>query len=306
MAELETLGHGTYGTVYAYGEDRVIKCARVPTARSRSLLDQTRVTSAKQVNEKYLKREAVVLDYVRTACALRKWQYPETLVHLYWIHQPSGYGPGVVPAGLVLSRGPSQTLAEYLERQELQCGLSGPAGVVVALQLTSALAFLHALRVVHLDVKPENILLCPQTMRIMLIDFGLAQCLSDAEAEIVGSMLPGSPIYMPPEYFGLPSAVPVVGRRADIWSTALTLWIALAGRHPYMDKCKDVAQLKAYLARHYALEVPATLGGPVAWRIVPLLQAMLNPQPLRRPAMSDAQKGFQATWDAEYKCLYQQ
>ena len=66
-------------------------------------------------------------------------------------------------------------------------------------QLLDAVAYLHSHRVVHMDIKPENIMLQDTSVDapvIKLIGFGIAQRCPE------GSMLPqghGTPLYMSPE-----------------------------------------------------------------------------------------------------------
>ncbi len=90
--------------------------------------------------------------------------------------------------------------------------------------MAGAMAYLHAQGILHLDIKPANILFDttpgdPEP-RFYLGDFGLAT----AEANATGTTGRGSPLYMAPEVaFGFANAGPA----ADVWSFAMTIGEAL-------------------------------------------------------------------------------
>ena len=68
----------------------------------------------------------------------------------------------------------------------------------ILLQISYALCHLHTHGIVHGDLKPENILIT-ESGEVKLIDFGIAQILSDKEKKDVSKRLTGTPIYMSPE-----------------------------------------------------------------------------------------------------------
>jgi serine/threonine protein kinase len=47
----------------------------------------------------------------------------------------------------------------------------------IAIQLADALHYLGQQRIIHKDIKPGNILICPQTHQIKLIDFSISSLL---------------------------------------------------------------------------------------------------------------------------------
>ena len=67
---------------------------------------------------------------------------------------------------------------------------------IVACQLLSALHYLHADRILHRDIKPQNILLTNEGI-IKLCDFGFARSM-DLNTYVLTSVK-GTPLYMAPE-----------------------------------------------------------------------------------------------------------
>lgn len=52
---------------------------------------------------------------------------------------------------------------------------------IYAFQIARALAYLHASKIVHRDIKPQNILIDPSTNRVYLCDFGSAKHLKSSK-----------------------------------------------------------------------------------------------------------------------------
>ncbi|HEX2623204.1 MAG TPA: serine/threonine-protein kinase, partial [Phototrophicaceae bacterium] len=113
-------------------------------------------------------------------------------------------------------------LSDKLERDALPVPEVMRLGSAVA----QALDFAHAQKVVHLDLKPQNILL-DSYQSPYLADFGLATVL-DREGR---AMNPGSGtlIYMAPEQL----TSEVIDHRADIYSFGIMLYHMFTGRLPF-------------------------------------------------------------------------
>ena len=105
----------------------------------------------------------------------------------------------------------------------------GPAmmpeiGVQICLGVASALAHAHAEKIIHRDVKPENILMGRDGV-VKLTDFGIAQIIGLESMTITGTLV-GSPAHMSPEQ--------IEGRRdldirADVWALGTVLYVLSTG-----------------------------------------------------------------------------
>lgn len=63
------------------------------------------------------------------------------------------------------------TLDTYLKGRTIK-RLSEDQAKIIGKQLRNAITYLHSLNIIHRDLKLENILIDPSTLKIKLIDFG--------------------------------------------------------------------------------------------------------------------------------------
>ncbi len=99
--------------------------------------------------------------------------------------------------------------------------LASARTVHIVREVASALDFAHAAGVLHLDVKPSNVLVDEETGRVLLCDFGIA-------APVLGRRV-GTPGYVAPELVSGNQA----GPRADVYSLGVVLYQCLTGRPPH-------------------------------------------------------------------------
>ncbi len=123
-------------------------------------------------------------------------------------------------------------LQEYIEGgslKDLMDGGADPELIDLLLpQLVKALSILHDHRILHLDLKPSNILLrSKEPLQLLLTDFGISSFL-DPELSRKLTTVKGTPHYWSPESF-----TGVVGAEADWWSLGMIILEILQGRHPF-------------------------------------------------------------------------
>lgn len=105
--------------------------------------------------------------------------------------------------------------------------LTPPRAVAIITQIASALDAAHADRVMHRDVKPQNILITRDDFAY-LVDFGIASATTDEKLTQLGTAV-GTWKYMAPERFSNDE----VTYRADIYALACVLHECLTGAPPY-------------------------------------------------------------------------
>lgn len=106
----------------------------------------------------------------------------------------------------------------------------------IVLQVAQALGRMHALGVVHCDLKPENVFLVEGgALEAKLLDFGVATV---GDQALRGTLTPGtragslvgSPSYMSPEQLRDPLSLDA---RSDVWALGVVAFECLLGRLPF-------------------------------------------------------------------------
>jgi serine/threonine-protein kinase len=123
---------------------------------------------------------------------------------------------------------PGQNLKQLLSR--LGHGVDAVQGVNIIRQVAAGLHKAAEQKIIHRDVKPENIMITPGG-EVKVADFGLARVARDGEAlnlTQVGITM-GTPLYMSPEQVEGRS----VDSRSDLYSFGVTCYHMLAGHPPF-------------------------------------------------------------------------
>jgi serine/threonine protein kinase len=150
----------------------------------------------------------------------------------------------------------------------------------LALHVAAALHDLAGEEMVHLDVKPENIIM---GIPPRLIDFSLVQPLERAR-RISGWL--GTRAYMPPEQCA-PGEAGQIGPASDVWGLGATLYHAITGHTPFgRPRSKDA---DAPLEDHFPqlTDEPAAWPGHVPPDLAEAVSACLRKDPDERPTAAE-------------------
>ncbi|KAG2589586.1 hypothetical protein PVAP13_5NG372100 [Panicum virgatum] len=96
--------------------------------------------------------------------------------------------------------------------------------------ICEGLHYLHSEQIVHLDLKPANILL-DDHMEPKIADFGLSRCFEEKQSKIITLKACGTPGYMAPECF-----TGVITFKLDIYSLGVIILEMLTGEKPEVEK----------------------------------------------------------------------
>jgi hypothetical protein len=174
---------------------------------------------------------------------------------------------------IVMEYVPSRSLLEVIEED----GPQPPARVaMIGLAVLDGLGAAGRAGLLHLDVKPGNVLVCPDG-RIVLNDFGPAVTGPGIAALTEAGIILGSPKYVAPERL----FDNVSTERSDLWSLGATLYHAVEGRPPYSRPTTD----DTLRALDTEPPDPFEHAGPLA----PVLERMLRRDPARRLSPAEAE-----------------
>ncbi|KAJ4702055.1 Receptor-like protein kinase [Melia azedarach] len=202
--EENVLSRGRYGLIFkaSYQDGMVLSIRRLPDG---------------SIDENTFRKEAEALGKVKHRNL--------TVLRGYYAGPPNG-------RLLVYDYMPNGNLATLLQEASHQDGhvLNWPMRHLIALGIARGLSFLHALDMVHGDVKPQNVLF-DADFEAHLSEFGLDRLTIATPAEAFSSSTPiGSLGYVSPEAVLTGQAT----KEADVYSFGIVLLEILTGRKPVM------------------------------------------------------------------------
>ena len=163
--------------------------------------------------------------------------------------------PNIVRAlDLALDGTTAYLVMEYVDGESLgsliaRSGrLAEGAAVRIITQVAQALHYAHRRRVIHRDVKPDNILVRADGMA-KLVDFGLAKDKENDRDLTRPATGLGTPHFMAPEQY---EDAKNAGVLCDVYSLGATLYMAVTGKLPF-ESCATIATL----AKKIKGEVPS-------------------------------------------------
>ncbi|UIZ20714.1 hypothetical protein KXD40_000881 [Peronospora effusa] len=142
----------------------------------------------------------------------------------------------------------------------------------VSAALVEALHYCHSRSIIHRDVKPENVLLSGDDVK--LCDFGFARQLNHPDEQASDSC--GTPGYAAPEILDGKS----YGLEVDVFSLGVVIYIILCGYPPFPMK---LAQLRTH---RFNVRYPPKDWAAIHADVKILVSKMLHVDPKKRPSMS--------------------
>lgn len=132
-------------------------------------------------------------------------------------------------------------------------------------QLLSGILYLHNNKIMHRDIKLQNILLTYDD-KIKIIDFGFARYF---DMNNLMNTICGSPLYMSPEIFSNNS----YDYKSDYWSIGVVCYNILVGKMPY--NAKNLIDLTSKIKNIIDIKIPKNIVNLYDSNLIDLVESLL-------------------------------
>lgn len=184
-------------------------------------------------------------------------------------------------------------LMEYVEASNLKQLFSRNDEILaenvgnILIDMAIALEHVHESGFMHLDFKPENVLVT-RNANVRLVDFDLAQPRPDKPRKSADN--PGTPAYMAPEQL----LRQPFDHRVDIYSLGASAYELLTGRKPFVGETPDEI-LRKQLDRSADFIAPRELNADIPAALEKIILKCLDRDPEKRyPYMSVVVRDLQS------------
>jgi len=226
------LGRGSYAEIFLSYDQ---------LSDQRSVIIKSLNTSLQGTPDPELE-QTLIENFQNEAIALDRVRHPNIIQRLG--HGTAGDLEGVAFHYLVLEYMPGGDLWSLCRRRPI----SLDAAQTYFQQVAGALAYAHSQRVIHRDIKPNNLLLSADQRVLKIADFGVAKMTQDETSEITRV---GTNVYAPPEHHPdvrVGDLEQKLTPSADIYSLAKTIYTAMTGRAPRQFSREPISELPGELA----------------------------------------------------------
>ena len=196
------IGHGGMADVYLAYDEVLNREVAIKMLRKDMLLDPI-----------------ALLRFKHEACASSKLIHPN-IVEIYDVNEYNE------KQYIVMEYVPGQTLKQLIN-DRIQLSINET--ISIAMQLSNAIGHAHEQKVIHRDIKPQNIIV-KSDGTIKILDFGIAQ-FQDSIQLTTNHAVMGSIHYLAPEVLNGDLAT----EQSDIYSIGIVLFELLTGTVPFKD-----------------------------------------------------------------------
>jgi len=178
-----------------------------------------RPVAIKELKKAYHADEQIIQRFEREAKMSASFQH-ENIVHIYDYWKKPDFC-------IVMEYVDGTDLADIIEKTG---SVPVDVGIMIAIQVCSALDYAHMRGLIHRDIKPSNIMV-KRNGEVKLMDFGIAHTKKLQTLTLPGTFL-GTPAYMSPEQILGQS----LDNQSDIFSLGIVLYEMFTGIKPFQDE----------------------------------------------------------------------
>jgi len=177
-----------------------------------------RNVAVKILRPELVEDEEFVSRFRRESQAVASLSHPN-IVNVYDVGEEDGI------YYIVMEYVNGKTLKEYIEERKV---LDTDEAIRIALQICSALKHAHSNKIIHRDIKPQNILVS-EDGTVKVADFGIARAITSATVTVGGTDVLGSVHYFSPEQ----ARGGYVDEKSDLYSLGIVLYEMVTGTVPF-------------------------------------------------------------------------
>jgi serine/threonine protein kinase len=147
------------------------------------------------------------------------------------------------------------------------------------IQICAGVGYAHRSGLVHCDIKPQNILITPDS-QVRVTDFGISRALATIDPDEKAEVVWGSPLYLAPEL----SAGRAPSPSSDVYALGVILFEMVTGQLPFQA---DSAEELAYMHQSVPPPSPRSLNPGIPVYLDEVILKVLSKEPSARYRTAD-------------------